>query len=142
MAYTSISAILRSEAFEDFIEDFIDDYGMDFISELDPDEAVYPMEELDNILHGMAPMDILRMGVFGDITWTDEYFTFNGYGNIETISKYNLHNHLWDCIRYDTDKFHEYLMDYYPEDYQAKFEENFPILEETEMAEKEMAEIA
>ena len=62
MAYTSISAILRSEAFEDFIEDFIDDYGMGFISELDPDKAVYPMAELDDILHGMAPMDILRMG--------------------------------------------------------------------------------
>lgn len=67
MAYTSISAILQSEAFENFIEDFIDDYGMGFISELDPDKAVYSMEELDDILHGMVPMDILRMGAFGDI---------------------------------------------------------------------------
>ena len=33
-------------------------------------------------------------------------------------------------------------MDYYPEDYKAKFEENFPILEEVEMAETEMTEIA
>lgn len=132
MAYTSISAILRSEAFEDFIEDFIDDYGMGFISELDPDKDVYPMEELDDILHGMAPMDILRMGVFGDIVWTDEYFTFDGYGNIQTISEYNLHNYLWDCIRYDTDKFHEYLMDYYP-DYEEKFNQEFPVLESVEL---------
>lgn len=141
MAYTSIDMALRSEKFEEFIEEFIDAYGMGFISELDPDKAVYSMEELDDILYGMAPMDILRMGVFGDITWCDEYFTFDGYGNIETISEYNLHNHLWDCIRYDTDKFHEYLMDYYPEDYQDKFEENFPILEEKEVA-VEITEIA
>lgn len=132
MAYTSISAILRSEAFENFIEDFIDDYGMGFIQELDPDKAIYSMDEFNDIMYGMSPWDVMCRVCFGDINLNDDYFIFNGYGNIETLSEYELHSYLWDSIRYDLDKFHEYLMDYYTDEYEPAFKDNFPIIEEVE----------
>lgn len=132
MAYTSISAIQRNEAFEDFIEDFIDDYGMGFIQELYPDKAIYSMDKFNDLLCGMEPLDIACRVNFGDMNMNDDYFIFNGYGNIETLSEWELHSYLWDSIRYDLDKFHEYLMDYYTDEYEPAFKDNFPIIEEVE----------
>lgn len=50
------------------------------------DDRVYCMDELDDLLDGMKPIDILLLGVNSSIFWSDDYFRFDGYGNIETIS--------------------------------------------------------
>lgn len=47
----------------------------------------YEMDELDELLCGVEPTEILRMAHFGEFNWNDEYFTVNVYGNLESINK-------------------------------------------------------
>ena len=36
------------------------------------------------------PLDLAKAIYFGDVCWSDEYFRFNGVGNIETFSDYRI----------------------------------------------------
>jgi len=40
------------------------------------------------------PFEALRSATFGEVSFNDEYFRFNGYGNIETVSEYSLNQEL------------------------------------------------
>ena len=61
------------------------------------DDYIYSFDEIDDVLSGMQPFEIIRMAYFGSISWNDDYFRFNGYGNIETVNDYTIKN------EYETD---------------------------------------
>lgn len=42
------------------------------------------MEELNELLYGVEPTEILRMAHFGEFNWNDEYFQINVYGNLDS----------------------------------------------------------
>lgn len=44
-------------------------------------------EELNDMLYGMTPDEIVRVSLFGNYSYSDEYVTFNGAGNLESCSK-------------------------------------------------------
>ena len=46
------------------------------------DDFVYSMEEIDEMLNGKTPDEILNMSFYGDFKPCDDYFTFDGYGNL------------------------------------------------------------
>ena len=46
--------------------------------------AYYDMEEFDEVLSGRTPMEIAQMIFFGDFNLNNDYFRFNGYGNLES----------------------------------------------------------
>lgn len=48
------------------------------------DAIIYNACELDEVLEGRAPIDILSMGFSGDFNPQRSYFWFNGYGNLES----------------------------------------------------------
>ena len=48
------------------------------------DDRVYSMYELDELLEGRTPTDILSMGFYGDFHPQHDFFWFNGYGNLES----------------------------------------------------------
>ena len=48
------------------------------------DDRIYSMYELDEILEGRTPTDILSMGFYGDFRPHHDFFWFNGYGNLES----------------------------------------------------------
>ena len=48
------------------------------------DNCIYSMYELDEILEGRTPTDILLRGFYGDFNPTHEFFWFNGNGNLES----------------------------------------------------------
>ena len=48
------------------------------------DDCIYAMDELDEILEGRTPTDILSMGFYGDFRPQHDFFWFNGYGNLES----------------------------------------------------------
>ena len=54
------------------------------------------MEQLDEMLNGVEPIEILRMAHFGEFNWNDDYFTINGYGNLESISEFEFKKELED----------------------------------------------
>ena len=48
------------------------------------DDRIYSMWDLDDILLGVKPVDILCMSFHGDFNPHHSYFWFNGYGNLES----------------------------------------------------------
>ena len=48
------------------------------------DDRIYSMYELDELLEGRTPTDILSMGLYGDFRPQHDFFWFNGYGNLES----------------------------------------------------------
>lgn len=54
------------------------------------DDTIYSFDE-DTINELFSnPWDALRATHFGDTNFTDDYFHFNGYGNIETLSDWKI----------------------------------------------------
>ena len=48
------------------------------------DDEIFDMDMLNEMLTGKDPDEILRMAFYGDFRPCDEYFRFNGYGNLES----------------------------------------------------------
>lgn len=53
---------------------------------LDGDNAIYPMDNFNDLLFGMEPWDIARATYYGEFYPTDNYFRFNVYGNLESTN--------------------------------------------------------
>lgn len=66
---------------------------------------LYDMEMFDEIMNGFEPMEIALRIYFGDFNPNDEYFRFNGYANLESLSEYDLENELID---YENEIIEEY----------------------------------
>ena len=60
------------------------------------DFEYYEMEEIDEVLHGVEVLEILRMAHFGEFIWSDDYFTVNAYGNLESINEFEFEKVLKD----------------------------------------------
>ena len=92
------------------IKDIIDDYDLDELvsscSYLDGDDAIYPMDNFDELLGGKEPWEIVRAAYYGEFCPTDSYFRFSVYGNLESTD---------DPLRegwIDTDTLAELAVDY------------------------------
>ena len=48
------------------------------------DNRIYSMHELDELMEGRTPTDILSMGFYGDFRPQHDFFWFNGYGNLKS----------------------------------------------------------
>jgi len=64
----------------------------EFDSSLDNLEF-FEMEELDDVLTGLEPTEILRMAHFGDFNWNDEYFQINVYGNLDSVNSWDIEDY-------------------------------------------------
>ena len=51
---------------------------------------VFYMDEFNEIMQGMEPIDIAMKASYGDFNVHHDYFRFNGYGNLESVSGYLL----------------------------------------------------
>ena len=58
----------------------------------DPDDQIYSFdEEFFNVYFENNPMEAVRSAFFGKIeSWNDEYIKFNAYGNLESMSEYEV----------------------------------------------------
>ena len=70
------------------IKDILDNYDLDTLvsccSYLDGDDAIYSMDDFNELLSGREPWDIARTVYYGEFCPTDSYFRFNVYGNLES----------------------------------------------------------
>ena len=48
-------------------------------------EPIYYIEEFDEIMTCIKPLDLIRMAKYGGFDANCNYFTFDGYGNLESI---------------------------------------------------------
>lgn len=65
------------------------------------DKTIYNMYELDEILDGSTPTDILCMGCYGDFSPRNNYFWFDVQGNLESADfAYNMPILFADIVEY------------------------------------------
>ena len=66
------------------------------------DDCVYfDMDEFDDFMSNYSPMEIARLIFFGnDFNPNDDYFRFNGYGNLESANWYDVEDEAED-LKYD-----------------------------------------
>ena len=54
------------------------------IAKDNPDEMVYSMDEFDELLRYECPSRIANMVQYGEFNGNDDWFMFNGYGNLKS----------------------------------------------------------
>lgn len=54
------------------------------------DDMIYDFDEYTINEFFNSPFEALRACHFGDVSFTDDYFRFDGYGNIETLSDWQI----------------------------------------------------
>ena len=92
------------------------------------DHMIYFMDEIDEILYGITPDNIIRLAFYGgrfnfkqdNFNPNDEYFSFDGYGNLVSISRYDLDAY---CGRYLDDMIQAGALEYLIDDDEEEEEE-------------------
>lgn len=59
-------------------------------------ERLYFMDDFDEVMSASSPWEVTRSAFFGDFNPTHDYFTFNGYGNLESVHRWDIESYL-DC---------------------------------------------
>lgn len=70
------------------IKDILNNLNLDELvsccSYLDGDDAIYPMDDFNELLYGREPWEIARAAYYGEFCPADSYFRFNVYANLES----------------------------------------------------------
>lgn len=118
-AYEQFGGVCINEYIEMFIDEeleFSDDmiwmYN-DYLAENNYyDDQIYSMDEFNEIMSGTDPWEIARSTFYGDFKPCDDYFRFNGYDNLESLSEGEIENEIMsnrDFLRWYIE--HENLID-------------------------------
>lgn len=98
------------------------------------------MENLDELLGDYTPSEIARMIYYGDFKPCDEFFQFNGYGNLVSCNGYDwdkqLRKYTEDMVdallRFDGSVSYGTLQDIIDAPNDALFNEDYELIEEKE----------
>ena len=84
-------------------DELVDDYGYEYLSEYNPDDCAYPMDEFDELTN-FTPFDAIQRAFFGydynpyreghggerePFNPNRDYFAFNGYANLVSIDRHD-----------------------------------------------------
>lgn len=58
----------------------------------------YEMDQFNDFMHGHEPEFIAHRIYFGDFNPMDDYFSFDGYGNLISLSSFDLDGELSDNV--------------------------------------------
>ena len=64
------------------------------------DDCIYTMDDMEEVLDGVDKWELVRMVQFGDFDCTQDFWSFNGYGNLESYSKWELPIYAEDIADY------------------------------------------
>ena len=64
------------------------------------DDCIYAMDDMEEILDGVDKWELVRMIRFGDFDFTKEFWGFNGYGNLDSYSAWELPIYAEDIADY------------------------------------------
>lgn len=125
--YERFGSVGNDEYLELFIDEYLD-IDEDLIGAYNDyrSEQGYEVycDDLNEMLYGLEPMEIVQKTYFGDFNYSDDYFYFNGYGNINSILTSQIIREMkedrafleWYIEEYD-------LIDYDDDEVQAAIEE-------------------
>lgn len=120
-AYERVGAVSESDLVELLADELLVDadiigYYNDYLASVNRyDDYVRPIEELEDELCNMEPSEAFRLGFFshGQFSWCDDYFKYDGYGNLVSYTE----SALLDMICEDTDFIKEYVRENVLSDY-------------------------
>lgn len=87
--YEQYGTVGRDEFLESFIHEDLDvDISMlsDFNEWLLNNHYDYIYDDLEEMLEGFNTMDIVCATYFGNFNYSDNYYRFNGYGNVDSLT--------------------------------------------------------
>ena len=64
------------------------------------DDCIYAMDDMDEILDGVDKWELVRMVQFGDFDCTKEFWSVNGYGNLDSYNALELPIYAEDIADY------------------------------------------
>ena len=64
------------------------------------DNCIYAMDEIEEILDGVDKWELVRMVQFGDFDCTEGFWSFNGYGNLDSYNAWELPIYASDIAGY------------------------------------------
>ena len=64
------------------------------------DDCIYAMDDMEEILDGVDKWELVRMVQFGDFDCTEEFWGFNGYGNLVSYNAWELPVYAEDIADY------------------------------------------
>ena len=64
------------------------------------DDCIYAMGDMEEILDGVDKWELVRMIQFGDFDCTKDFWVFNGYGNLDSYSAWELPIYAEDIADY------------------------------------------
>ena len=82
----------REQAIRTYVENLSKDELMELLQHMNGYDgcfdyiSYYNMDEFDELMFNYSPLQIAQMIFFGDFNPNDEYFRFNGYGNLESAN--------------------------------------------------------
>ena len=100
-------------------DEMAEQYGCEFLAEHDPDSEPMSMDEFNEFTnYSDDPLEAIRRAFYGgryghendSFNPNDDYFTYNGYGNLVSISDYMFDEYLRDHI--DEEEFKQWCIDY------------------------------
>jgi hypothetical protein len=52
------------------------------------DDLLYELDDnnINEIMEGKEPIEIIRMTAYGDFNYANDYFRFDGYGNLQSLN--------------------------------------------------------
>ena len=97
--YEKFGEITEDEIIEAYIDEELEvyiDMLLDYNEYLGRDGYETYFTDLDEVLEGCTPLEIIQKTYFGNFNYSDEYFKFNGYANIDSFSEYQVINEMKD----------------------------------------------
>ena len=76
------------------------------------------LDNLNDVLYGLEPSKIVDMVLYGDFNSNDDYFRFDGYGNLETCTQSEMEDELEDS----RDEIAEYLTNFQGDVWDSKLQ--------------------
>ena len=64
------------------------------------DNCIYTMDDMEEVLYGVDKWELVRMVQFGDFDCTKEFWSFNGYGNLDSYDARELPIYAEDIADY------------------------------------------
>lgn len=89
--YEKYGTVGRDEFLENFIHEDLDvdismlsDFNEWLLNNHYGDDYIY--DDLEEMLEGFNTMDVVRATYFGHFNFNDDYYRFNGYGNVDSLT--------------------------------------------------------
>lgn len=122
------------EKFEEIFKTLDDSEKVELWNELCDDYAyeewLYNMDDLDDLLGGRKPSELLTM-VHDDFNYNDDYFYFDGYGRLRSVNYLEIffsqgRGDIWEIYEWlkDNDKLQEFAEENDPDYNEEDWEED------------------